>query len=106
MNLNENISRVKKLMGIIFEEYPKISTIRRLPKIRLLLDVFLNNSNPCDYENSEHFMYGVLNDLEIYFDLYDIEDFDSVKTKDVYNFIKDNMKDIINQYYLDSQEDC
>jgi hypothetical protein len=106
MDVNESINRVKELMGIISEKNISIEIKRRLPQIKLLLEVILNNSYPCDFGNSDLFRHSILYDLEVSMDLIDISNLGGITTEDIYDFVDLYMKDDIIRYYWYSQEDC
>ena len=102
MNLQENISRIKEMMGVISEDF-SISLRRRIYIIEKLLDVLLENSYPCDFENINHFIEGILYDLDVFLLTFDLEGLSSHEIKD---FIMEYSKDKIEQYYINASEDC
>ena len=107
MNLQENIQRIKEVMGM--EE--KISSLnesdlnvkRRFGVIKKLVDVILSNSYPCDFLNEEHYFEGVLYDLETFLITFDME---GMTNEQILSFVKDYFHKDIKQYYIDSQENC
>jgi hypothetical protein len=102
MNLQEQISRIQSMMGVISEDF-SISLRRRIYIIEKLLDVLLENSYPCDFENINHFIEGILYDLDVFLLTFDLEGLSSHEIKD---FIMEYSKDKIEQYYINASEDC
>ena len=93
MNLQENIKRILRE-----ETNPKnIHIRRRVETLRKLLDVALKNSYPCDFENLEGYVIGLLSDLRTYLTLYEFE---------ILEFIGNHLKNEIEMYYYNSIEDC
>ena len=90
-------------MKYIITEEQNISLRRRLYYIKELLNVVLDNMYPCDYSNESHFYIGVIYDLETFLDL---EGFNEIQPEEVIDIVKQNLKDYIIQYYINSQEDC
>jgi hypothetical protein len=89
-------------MGVISEDF-SISLRRRIDIIKKLLDVLLENSYPCDFENINHFIEGILYDLDVFLLTFDVEGLSSDEIKD---FIMKYLKDKIEQYYINASEDC
>jgi hypothetical protein len=90
------------MMGVISEDF-SISLRRRIYIIEKLLDVLLENSYPCDFENINHFIEGILYDLDVFLLTFDLEGLSSHEIKD---FIMEYSKDKIEQYYINASEDC
>ena len=90
-------------MKYIITEHQNTSLRRRFSYIKKLLDVVLDNMYPCDYSNESHFYIGVIYELETFLDLEGIK---RVQPEEVIDFVKQNLKDYIIQYYINSQEDC
>jgi len=96
-------------MKIIITEEQSISLRRRLSYIKKILDVVLDNMYPCDYSNESYFYIGVIYELETFgfLETYlDSEGFKGVQPAEFIDFVKQNLKDYIIQYYINSQEDC
>jgi hypothetical protein len=102
MNLQEQILRIQLMMGVISEDF-SISLRRRIHIIKKLLDVLLENSYPCDFENINHFIEGILYDIDVFLLTFDVEGLSSDEVKD---FIMEYLKDNIEQYYINASEDC
>jgi|688.fasta_scaffold227568_3 hypothetical protein len=103
MNLNENIQRIKQMMGVITEDRSSINVLRRLPRVKKLLDVILEYSHPCDFGNVQHFIDGILYDIDTFLIAYEMEGMSSGEIKE---FISEYLSDDIERYYYDSKEDC
>jgi hypothetical protein len=102
MNLQEQISRMKSMMGVINENVPN-NVKRRLPVIKRLLNVTLNNSYPCDFDDENHFKEGIMYGIDEYLHSFDIEGMSSGEIKE---FINEYLSDDIIQYYINASEDC
>jgi hypothetical protein len=103
MKLQENILRIKKMMGVVTEDRPLINVLRRLPIIKKLLDVTLENSYPCDFDNTQHFIDGILYDIDSFLIGYEMEGMSSGEIKE---FVLEYLSGDIERYYYDSKEDC
>lgn len=103
MKLHENIKRIKQMMGVITENRPPINVLRRLPIIEKLLNVTLENSYPCDFDNAQHFMDGILYDIDTF--LIDNE-MEGMSSDEIKEFVLEHLSDDIERYYYDSEEDC
>ena len=102
MELHENIHRIKQMMGVITEDRPPIHILRRLPIVKKLLDVTLENSYPCDFDNVKHFIDGILYDIGIFIGY----EMDSMSSGEIKEFVLEHLSDDIERYYYDSKEDC
>ena len=102
MNLQEQISRIQSMMGVIKENH-SINVRRRLHIVKKLLDVLLENSYPCDFENVNHFTEGILYDLDTFLITFHMESMSSDEIKD---FIVKYLRNEIEQYYINASEDC
>ena len=103
MKLNENINRIKQMMGVITEDRPPIHILRRLPIVKKLLDVTLENSYPCDFDNVKHFIDGILYDIDTFLIGYEME---GMSSGDITEFVLEHLSNDIERYYYDSHEDC
>jgi hypothetical protein len=90
------------MMGIINENTPT-NVRRRLPMVKKLLDVMLQTSHPCDFENVNHFAEGVLYNLDTFLITFDMEGMSPDEIKD---FIMDYLMGEIEMYYINASEDC
>ena len=90
-------------MKYIITEHQNVSLKRRVYYIKELLNVVLDSMFPCDYSNESYFYIGVIYELETFLDLEGIK---GVQPEEVIDFVKQNLKDYIIQYYINSQEDC
>jgi hypothetical protein len=99
MNLQESIRRILK------EETnsKNIHIRRRVETLHKLLDVALKNSYPCDFENLDGYVVGLLSDLRTYLILYK---FDGMNDIEILEFIGNHLKNEIEMYYYNSIEDC
>ena len=102
MNLQEQISRMKSMMGVIDENVP-INVRRRLKTIKQLLDVTLDNSHPCDFDDENHFKEGILYDIDTFLIGYEMEGMSSGEIKD---FIDEYLSEEIRRHYINASEDC
>jgi hypothetical protein len=102
MNLQEQVSRIKLMMGVINENIP-INVRRRLPVIQQLLNVILDNSYPCDFNDENHFKEGILYDIDSFLIGFEMEGMSSSEVKE---FIDKYLSDDITQYYINASEDC
>jgi hypothetical protein len=95
-------------MKYIITERQNTSLRRRFSYIKKLLDVVLDNMYPCDYSNESHFYIGVIYELirSLILSNGDLEGIKRVQPEEVIDFVKQNLKDYIIQYYINSQEDC
>jgi hypothetical protein len=108
-HLNKNNSRLicnlQKLVedGITNEDRPPINVLRRLPVIEKLLDVTLNNSYPCDYDNVEDYKLWVIYDIDTFLSAYELE---GMSSDDIKNFIYEHLNDKIEKHYYNKIESC
>ena len=101
-NLQEQISRMQSMMGVINENVPT-NVKRRLNRIKKLLDVTLYNSYPCDFDNENHFKEGILYDIDTFLIGFEVEGMSSGEIKD---FINEYLSEEIRRYYINASEDC
>ena len=81
MNLQENIRRIlREESGI------SLNVRRRINTLEKLVNVTLSNSNPCDYSNEEHFIEGILYDLETYLITFELE---GMTEEEILSFVKE-----------------
>jgi hypothetical protein len=102
MNLQEQIQRIQEMMGIVSESLPP-NVRRRAIHIEELLSAVLEGSHPCDFENENHFVQGImgyLDDVSIAYQLV------GVTPNEMIDFIKEHFVDDIKQYYITASEDC
>lgn len=105
MNLQEQVSRTKSLM--VINESDDLSIIkRRIPDLERMLNSILNDSYPCDYENENHFMSGVLLDVEQFLSVYELNDLEKLSPSYVINFIKDYFSEKIIKYFFFVTKNC
>jgi hypothetical protein len=103
MNLQEQLNRIQEMMGVNESNNPSNNIRRRLPQIKKLLQISLNNSYPCDFEDFKHYMEGILYDVNTFLVVFDME---GLTPDEIIDFIKDYMIGEIEQYYINSLEDC
>ena len=98
MNLKQNIKRILRE-----ETEIPLNVKRRFDRLKELVNVVLEGSNPCDYSNIEHYFKGVLYDLETFLITFDME---GMTSEQIQSSVKDYFHKEIKQYYIDSQENC
>ena len=102
MKLQEQINRIQSMMGIN-EDGPLPNVLRRLPQVKKLLDITLENSNPCDFKSLDHFAEGVLYDIDAFLITYEME---GMTSEEIKNFILKYLIEEVRRYYINSSEDC
>ena len=103
MNLQENIHRIQSMMGVITEDETSLHIRRRMPYIKQLLDVVLDNSYPCDFDSVKHYEDGILYDINDFLISFEMDDMSSSEIKE---FILQHLTDDIERYYYDRRENC
>jgi len=103
MDLQEQTNRIKHIMGVINEDKPPINVLRRLPVVEKLLDVTLDNSYPCDFDDVDHYIEGVMYDIDTFLMTYEME---GMSSSDIKEFIYEHLNDEIEEYYYSRVEDC
>lgn len=88
---------------LLQESEVPINVRRRLHTLEKLFNIVLSNSTPCDYENEEYFIEGILYDIEAYLITFKLE---GMTDEEILSFIKDYFYSDMRRYYIDSQEDC
>ena len=98
MNLQENINRIKQVMGVINESQYSNNLKRRVYILDSLIDNLLPNMYPCDFDNEDDFFTGVYHELRhlIEDEQYGLENLDR---KDMIEYIYQNRQDEIREYY-------
>ena len=82
MNLQENISTRLK---------------RRAHLIDRVIYIMLQNMYPCDYNSSDHFVEGVLDEIRWF--LLDVEELQGIERVDIENYIFDYKYDELTEYF-------
>lgn len=82
MNLQENISTQLK---------------RRTHLIDRVIYIMLQNMYPCDYNSSDHFVEGVLDEIRWF--LLDVEELQGIERADIENYIFDYKYDELTKYF-------
>lgn len=85
------------------ETNPPVNVKRRFDRIEKLVDVVLSNTYPCDFSNEEHYLEGVLYDLETFLISFEME---GMTNGEIISFVREYFYDYIIRYYINSQEDC
>ena len=98
MNLKESIKRILRE-----ETEIPLNVKRRFDRLKELLNVVLEGSNPCDYSNTEHYFKGVLYDLETFLIVFEME---GMTNEEILSVVENHFYDDIRQYYINSLEDC
>jgi hypothetical protein len=98
MNLQENIHRIKQVMGVINESQYSNNLKRRVHILDSLIDNLLPNMYPCDYNDEDDFFTGVYHELHhlIEDEQYGLENLDR---RDMIEYIYENKQDEIREYY-------
>ena len=98
MNLQENIDRIKQVMGVINESQYSNNLKRRVHILDSLIDNLLPNMYPCDYNDEDDFFTSVYHELHhlIEDEQYGLENLDR---KDMIEYIYQNRQDEIREYY-------
>jgi hypothetical protein len=98
MNLQENINRIKQVMGVINESQYSNNLKRRVHILDSLIDNLLPNMYPCDYNDEDDFFTGVYHELHhlIEDEQYGLENLDR---RDMIEYIYENKQDEIREYY-------
>jgi hypothetical protein len=103
MNLQENIHRIKQVMGVINESQYSNNLKRRVHILDSLIDNLLPNMYPCDYNDEDDFFTGVYHELHhlIEDEQYGLENLDR---RDMIEYIYENRQDEIREYYRERCE--
>jgi hypothetical protein len=103
MNLQENIHRIKQVMGVINESQYSNNLKRRVHILDSLIDNLLPNMYPCDYNDEDDFFTGVYHELHhlIEDEQYGLENLDR---RDMIEYIYENKQDEIREYYRERCE--
>ena len=76
---------------------------RRFNRLKELVNVVLEGSNPCDYSNIEHYFKGVLYDLETFLIVFEME---GMTNEEILLVVENHFYEDIRRYYINSLEDC
>ena len=87
MNLQEQVNRIQEMMG--------------LNEIKKLLDVVLNNSYPCDFDNSNDFINGVIYDVRE-----SLEEISGMSSGEIASLIYEYFTNEIEEYYNERTQNC
>ena len=98
MNLQENIQRIREMMGVINESQYSNNLKRRVHILDSLIDNLLPNMYPCDYNDEDDFFTSVYHELHhlIEDEQYGLENLDR---RDMIEYIYQNRQDEIREYY-------
>jgi hypothetical protein len=102
MNLQEQISRIQEVMGMVNENIP-INVKRRIPVVQQLLNVVLENSYPCDFYDVNHFKEGVIYDIDTFLIGFEMN---GMTPDEIKEFILTYLFEDIERYYINASEDC
>ena len=98
MNLQENIDRIKQMMGVITEVTYGNDFKRRLHQLDKLIDNLLPNVYPCDYNDEDDFFTGFYE--ELYWLVKNEEyELDTVDLGDIIDYIYQHKQEEIREYY-------
>jgi hypothetical protein len=100
MNLQEQIDRMREMMGLNESNVP-LAVRRRLNEIKKLLDVVLNNSYPCDFDNSNDFINGVIYDVRE-----SLEEISGMSSGEIASLIYEYFTNEIEEYYNERTQNC
>jgi len=103
MNLQEQTNRIKQVMGVISEDV-SLYDRRRLSFLEDILISTLLSSYPCDYKDLNHYIIGILSDLEQTFRF--ILDSKDILYSDAKSIVKKYMINQIEDYYFNEIENC
>jgi len=98
MNLQKTVRRILRE-----ESGVPLNVRRRIYILEKLFNIILSNSTPCDYENEEYFIEGILYDLETYLITFELE---GMTEEEILSFVKEYFYSEMRTYYINSQEDC
>ncbi len=104
MKLQENIDRIKEVMGIINEDKPSASILRRLSQIERALNQTLYYLSPCEYDDVEYYAEHILHQLGEYFR--DYEEEEGIDPSEAIDYIREYQLDEIEEYYNDRKSEC
>ncbi len=98
MNLKESIK-------IILREETEISSNvkRRFNRLKELLYIVLDESNPCDYSDIQDYFKSVLYDLETTLLVFQME---GMTSEEILSVVENHFYEDIRRYYINSLEDC
>ena len=104
MKLQENIDRIKQVMGVINEGRPSNNILRRLPQIQRALNQTLYYLSPCEYDDVEYYAEHVLYQLKEYFE--DYEEEEEIDPGEAIEYVKGYKLHEIEEYYDDRKTEC
>jgi len=98
MNLKESIKRILR------EETEISSNVkRRFNRLKELLYIVLDESNPCDYSDIQDYFKSVLYDLETTLLVFQME---GMTSEEILSVVENHFYEDIRRYYINSLEDC
>ena len=98
MNLQETIRRILREESKI-----PLHIKRRINDINRVVDAVLQHIHPCDYDSSDHFVEGVLDEV-IYFlgEIKNLNGIDLIEINDyIIEFMDDKLRDFFNEKCTD-----
>ena len=72
---------------------------RRYETINKFVTFVLNNTYPCDYDSYEHFVSGVLYEINDIIGFYEADDLQNTTTEELNDFVVKYFDDKIRQYW-------
>ena len=98
MNLKESIKRIlREETGI------PLNVKRRFNRLKELLYIVLDESNPCDYSDIQDYFKSVLYDLETTLLVFQME---GMTSEEILSVVENHFYEDIRRYYINSLEDC
>ena len=101
MNLQENIRRI-----IREESDINLKLKRRSRELDKLVQVILELIYPCDFSDWEHFKLGLLYEVRFYIMDGNNAILDEFNVNDIMEYISENYKDEIKEFYEEHTENC
>ena len=101
MNLQESIKRILREESDI-----NLKLKRRSRELDKLVQVILELIYPCDFSDWEHFMLGLLYEVRYYIMDGNNDILDEFNVNDIMEYISENYKDEIKEFYEEHTENC
>jgi hypothetical protein len=99
---NDLVEIVKKVLN----EDSSVRLRRRYPYFRNMVNTALQNSHPCEFDSFDHYIEGIMYDLEIYFQRLVLQNMDDIPQEELKDYIKKMFYDDIEKFYNNVIENC